>query len=157
MVDFDKRHQVFVAMAKRINSHKLLCDFWKFFGIEVVRDEVTGARAVDEESHRALCRASTMINLSVVTEDNAVAWMFRNPAGLHDWVADEAEREGILVQEWFVERGLADEFEDLIRYGMMDDNVPPTKAQQVIGLAIADEFLWIYQSEARREGIYNDD
>lgn len=157
MVDFDSRQRVFVAMAKRINSHKLLCDFWKFFEIEIVQDAVTGERVVHEDFHKEMCRASSVKDFVGVTDDNVIGWMFRNPVGMHDWVADEAEREGILVQEWFVERGLADEFEDLIRHGMMDDNAPLYKAQQALGLAVADEFLHIYQQEAQHEGIYVSD
>lgn len=157
MADFDSRHRVFKAMSKRIDSHKLLCDFWKFFEIEIVQDEVTGKRAIHEDYHKMLCRVVSMTELAGVTDDNVIAWMSRNPVGIHDWVANAAEREGVLVQEWFVERGFADEFETLIRHGMMDDNAPLYKAQQVLGLAVADELLHIYQQEAQNEGIYVSD
>lgn len=156
MADFDSRHRVFKAMSKRIGSHKLLCDFWKFFEIEIVQDEATGKRAIHEDSHKMLCRVVSMTELAGVTDDNVIAWMSQNPVAIYNWVSYEADREGVSVQKWFVERALADEFEELIRCGMADTAVPIVKARTEIGLCIADEFLYAYQREAQWNGIYND-
>lgn len=154
MADFDSRCQVFMAMSRRIDSHKLLVDFWRYFGIAIVQDDVTGERAVHNEHHKALCQASSITELTGVTKDEVFVWAMRNPCGLYDWVAYEAKSEGVNIQGWFAERGVANEFEDLVRYGMGDPNVDIHEAREEIGLCVADEFLRLYQELSHRKGAY---
>lgn len=154
MAEFDSRHRVFKAMSARIGSHKLFVDFWQCFDVAVIQDDVTGVRAVDNDYHNELCQVLSMTDLAGVTRDTVLEWMTRNQHGLYEWLSYEAEREGTTIQGWFVERGITNAFTELVRYGMGDTNVDIDEARKEIGNCVADEFLYMYQYESQKEGIY---
>lgn len=158
MADFDSRHQVFIAISRRIDSrNKLLIGFWQYFDIAIVQEDVTGERAVHNEHHKALCQASSITELTGVTRSKVLSWVMHDRYGLYDWVAYEAKSEGVNVQEWFAERGVANEFEDLVRYSMGDTTVDIDEVREEIGLCVADEFLRLYQEQSHRKGAYDAD